>query len=66
MSDHILSIERTLAKEDSRLASLKFQEQGREKNMKHLEGVIKDMAKETEEALEKHKQYEEEQSYNSC
>ena len=46
------------------MASLKFQEQGREKSMKHLEEVIKDMAKETEEAMEKQKEYEEEQSYN--
>jgi hypothetical protein len=53
-----------MTKEESRLASLKFQEQGREKSMKHLEEVTAEMAKEIEKAQEKQKQYEEEQSYN--
>ena len=64
MNEHIASVERALSKEDSRLSSLKFQEQGREKSMEHLQGSIKDMTKVIEEAMEKQKDYEEEQSYN--
>eukprot|EP00826_Nyctotherus_ovalis_P051784 TRINITY_DN6489_c0_g2_i1.p2 TRINITY_DN6489_c0_g2~~TRINITY_DN6489_c0_g2_i1.p2 ORF type:complete len:260 (-),score=105.71 TRINITY_DN6489_c0_g2_i1:183-962(-) len=61
-----MKVERALSKEESRLASLKFQEQGREKSIKHLEEVTADMAKEMEKALEKQKEYEEEQSYNKA
>jgi len=61
-----MAVERAMTKEESRLASLKFQEQGREKSMKHLEEVTEKMAKEIEEAQEKQKQYEEEQSYNKA
>lgn len=61
-----MAVERALLKEESRLASLRFQEQGREKSVRHLEEVTADMAKETEKSQEKQKEYEEEQSYNKA
>lgn len=61
-----MKVERALSKEESRLASLKFQEQGREKSIKHLEEVTADMAKEIEKAADKQREYDEEQSYNKA
>ena len=57
-------MERACKKEESRLDELKFKQQGLEGERKHISDTINDMEKEIEEAQEKQKDFEEEQSYN--
>ncbi len=66
LNDHIVAVERALAKETSSLESLQFQEQGQASSIKHLEEVIKTHKKAIEEAIEQQKNYEQEHAYNKA
>ncbi|MDR3582342.1 MAG: hypothetical protein P4L67_03660 [Candidatus Pacebacteria bacterium] len=64
INEVVATVERSAKKEEARLEDLKFREQGLEGERKHIQEAIHDMSKQIEEAIEKQKEYEEEQSYN--